>query len=233
MCSQAPLRPSSHMYIVLQFLRNRCRHFDITYPLPWLFPNNKYLYIQFHVRQRVCPVCCCCCCRCDSNPPGPTVFRAMGFIITIIHNTSSLLYYTIRTDRTNRCSFSIIIAFSARVSFRSTLTTTRLELAVVLLVLCCVCHSRSYSLSCVCSSSHKVVVLANDRPTQRTNERWQNLIHHLSSTILRVCAAAAPHRRCRPPLHIIKTVPSVSSSRRLRRPSACLPLPPRTTTTFC
>lgn len=73
-----------------------------------------------------------------------------------------------------------------------------------------------------------------DRPTQRTNERWQNLIHHLSSTILRVCAAAAPHRRCRPPLHIIKTVPSVSSSRRLRRPSACLPLPPRTTTTtFC
>lgn len=102
MCSQAPLRPSSHVYIVLQFLRNRCRHFDITYPLPWLFPNNKYLYIHFHVRQRVCPVCCCCCCcRCDSNPPGPTVFRAMGFIITIIHNTSSLLYYTIRTDRTN------------------------------------------------------------------------------------------------------------------------------------
>lgn len=94
------LRPSSHVYIVLQFLRNRCRHFDITYPLPWLFPNNKYLYIQFHVRQRVCPVCCCCCCRCDSNPPGPTVFRAMGFIITIIHNTSSL-QYTIRTDRTN------------------------------------------------------------------------------------------------------------------------------------
>lgn len=76
----------------------------------------------------------------------------------------------------------------------------------------CAIPALTRSLVCARRRTKWWCLQTTDRPTQRTNERWQNLIHHLSSTILRVCAAAAPHRRCRPPLHIIKTVPSVSSS---------------------
>lgn len=104
---------------------------------------------QYTAVSRLCYYCCCC-----LQSPRPNCISSDGFYNH--HHPQAIRTY----ERTNRCSCSIIIAFSAPCLLSPTVCAGDD---------CCRCHSlfswpKWWCLPC------------------KRNERCQNLIHHLLST---------------------------------------------------